>query len=445
MKSLEQIQENALQADFTEVQQAHFDKLMSELEEISGGLGFAELKVKAEAGSKEALQVMRDYITKKEQIVIFIETKKLFLIDTEISFPHFDEVGMAGEAKGELFASSRKDRRNILFNERGEIFGDAAGYDIVFFPHDLDESALFQVGLFNEENYIINSKGDKLGSKEGFSSVTDREVIGGNVYFAGRKDENSEWIVYNDKGEKIFKFGSDVEKLALRGFEGKLHYIGVDKNGAFVRNEKGEDIHKEEFTRHMPGFVGDDENYYYSAVPKSGSGYNIYDKSGNKVNKEEIREKRPKLHMVDGALYYVTSSGDDQKIFDKNNKQISCSYSGITSIKIIKYQGEVYTMSAGGNGNQSIRISDSEGEPLWAVTAKGYLRDPIIVDDKLIICDSTEDDDENEITRVNIYDGESNRVVELDFNVDIIREREGQVYVVGTKGGNKVIRKKIDI
>ena len=73
----QQLQENALKANFTEVQQMHFDKLMSELEVISGGLGFAELKEKAEAGSTEALQVMRDYVAKKEQIVEFIETKKM--------------------------------------------------------------------------------------------------------------------------------------------------------------------------------------------------------------------------------------------------------------------------------------------------------------------------------------------------------------------------------
>ena len=76
MRALEQIQEQALHANFTDVQQQHFGKLMSELEKISGGLGFAELKEKAEAGNKEALQVMRDYIDKKEQIVVFIETKQ---------------------------------------------------------------------------------------------------------------------------------------------------------------------------------------------------------------------------------------------------------------------------------------------------------------------------------------------------------------------------------
>ncbi|MBT5338233.1 hypothetical protein HOL46_03165, partial [Candidatus Falkowbacteria bacterium] len=77
MLNLEQLTEKSLQANFTEVQQRHFDRLMSELEVISGGLGFAELKAKAEAGSKEALQVMRDYIVKKEQIVEFLEIKKI--------------------------------------------------------------------------------------------------------------------------------------------------------------------------------------------------------------------------------------------------------------------------------------------------------------------------------------------------------------------------------
>ncbi|MBT6573686.1 hypothetical protein HOM83_01460 [Candidatus Falkowbacteria bacterium] len=78
MLTLEQnLTEKSLHANFTEVQQAHFDRLMSELEVISDGLGFAELKAKAEAGSKEALQVMRDYVAKKEQIVQFIETKEV--------------------------------------------------------------------------------------------------------------------------------------------------------------------------------------------------------------------------------------------------------------------------------------------------------------------------------------------------------------------------------
>ncbi|MBT7348143.1 hypothetical protein HN858_00550, partial [Candidatus Falkowbacteria bacterium] len=50
---------------------------MSELEQVSGGLGFAELKEKAEGGDKDALQVMRNYIVKKEEVVEFIENKEV--------------------------------------------------------------------------------------------------------------------------------------------------------------------------------------------------------------------------------------------------------------------------------------------------------------------------------------------------------------------------------
>ena len=95
MKSLEQLQEKSLKANFTEVQQAYFDRLMSELEVISGGLGFAELKAKAEAGEKEALQVMRDYVAKKEQIVEFIETKELVGLS---GIEEYDEEFRAGDS-----------------------------------------------------------------------------------------------------------------------------------------------------------------------------------------------------------------------------------------------------------------------------------------------------------------------------------------------------------
>ena len=47
--------EKSLHANFDESQQAHFDKLMSELEVISGGLGFAELKAKAAPAIKDVL------------------------------------------------------------------------------------------------------------------------------------------------------------------------------------------------------------------------------------------------------------------------------------------------------------------------------------------------------------------------------------------------------
>ena len=88
----QQLNERSLKANFTEVQQRYFDKLMSELEVISGGLGFAELKKKAEAGRSEALQVMRDYITKKEQVVVFLETKKIGIDKISATTPEGKEV-----------------------------------------------------------------------------------------------------------------------------------------------------------------------------------------------------------------------------------------------------------------------------------------------------------------------------------------------------------------
>ena len=85
--------EKSLKANFTEVQQVHFDRLMAELEQISGGLGFAELKKKAEDGNKEALQVMRDYIAKKEEIVEFIENKEVPEEESELDWECDIEVG----------------------------------------------------------------------------------------------------------------------------------------------------------------------------------------------------------------------------------------------------------------------------------------------------------------------------------------------------------------
>lgn len=114
----QQLTEKSLKANFTEVQQVHFDKLMSELETISGGLGFAELKVKAEAGSKEALQVMRDYIAKKEQIVEFVETKD---IPSENEFVEITEMKKGDEVFVVNENSAIKYKRGIImnFDDRG--------------------------------------------------------------------------------------------------------------------------------------------------------------------------------------------------------------------------------------------------------------------------------------------------------------------------------------
>ena len=77
---IQQLTEKSLKVDFTEVQQQRLDKLMAELEYISGGLGFAELEAKTRSlppssvAGKKALQRLRDYVAKKEKIVVFIET-----------------------------------------------------------------------------------------------------------------------------------------------------------------------------------------------------------------------------------------------------------------------------------------------------------------------------------------------------------------------------------
>ena len=148
MKALEQqLQEKALKANFSEVQQAHFDKLMSELEVISGGLGFSELKEKAEAGSKEALQVMRDYITKKEEVVEFIETKEM---SEEVSDPDFEKMLEAHEEvkPGDVYV-------NTTSGERFEVVEVFDGVD----------NPVSSVNRFNPEGVIkIKIQGGKDSS-----------------------------------------------------------------------------------------------------------------------------------------------------------------------------------------------------------------------------------------------------------------------------------------
>lgn len=73
----QQLKENALRVNFDERQQVYFDRLMSELEVISQGKGFSELEKDALSGTAVALQRLREYISKKEQIVEFIENKEI--------------------------------------------------------------------------------------------------------------------------------------------------------------------------------------------------------------------------------------------------------------------------------------------------------------------------------------------------------------------------------
>ena len=131
MKSLEQIQERSLRANFTEVQQVYFDRLMSELEEISGGLGFSELKARAEAGNKDALQVMRDYIAKKEQIVEFIENKEVPEVLREKNLKIGDRVVVVETEK---------------IHRTGEIKSYYSAGTIVKFPEPTTARVKFHVG-----------------------------------------------------------------------------------------------------------------------------------------------------------------------------------------------------------------------------------------------------------------------------------------------------------
>ena len=83
----QQLQENALKANFTEVQQMHFDKLMSELEVISGGLGFAELKEKDPIKNSDLSTIIeqvvqRDDEDRNRKIAPLKQAKDAVLIDT---------------------------------------------------------------------------------------------------------------------------------------------------------------------------------------------------------------------------------------------------------------------------------------------------------------------------------------------------------------------------
>ncbi|MBT6573554.1 hypothetical protein HOM83_00800 [Candidatus Falkowbacteria bacterium] len=124
----QQLTEKSLHANFTEVQQVYFEKLMSELEVISGGLGFAELKKKAEGGSKEALQVMRDYITKKEQIVELIETKKIEM-----------DIDIEKEAFAEYMEEVVTDPENARFNMDVEIPDKLRSGEKIWGEYHVDE------------------------------------------------------------------------------------------------------------------------------------------------------------------------------------------------------------------------------------------------------------------------------------------------------------------
>ena len=177
MKTLEQIQESALKVDFNMAQQQHFDKLMSELEVISGGLGFADLKAKAELGSKEALQIMRDYITKKEKIVEFIETKRMPYIDAETMRNILNE-GTAEKAKEKLqvllYTSAFDKQKQMLTQKLGGVGNAVTHRNCVLLElagqltGDIQTSITqpWESKMYNRENRLYNCADLSLGVEE---------------------------------------------------------------------------------------------------------------------------------------------------------------------------------------------------------------------------------------------------------------------------------------
>ena len=152
--------EKSLKANFTEVQQTHFDKLMAELAQISGGLGFSELKEKAEAGDKEALQVMRDYITKKEEIVEFIEKKEV----PEVSFIETDI-----EAGSEV----------ITWTPGAKIHGKR--FEVLDVSEDQVEVKTKSGGAWLDKKYFLGLQGTTWKSKDDKSwryEIAARKIAG---------------------------------------------------------------------------------------------------------------------------------------------------------------------------------------------------------------------------------------------------------------------------
>ena len=168
---IQQLAEKSLKVNFTEVQQQRFDKLMSELEEISGGLGFSELKAKTlslppnSVAGKRALQRLRDYITKKEKIVVFIETR-----DMSPNWQDYKKTRELSSIYGDSerpFSADWLDEDNMLV--RYTIFGGDEDTMAMVYPEsgamfDGLREGLFKGGIsfykmiVNQSAYCIDSK-----------------------------------------------------------------------------------------------------------------------------------------------------------------------------------------------------------------------------------------------------------------------------------------------
>jgi len=206
---------------------------MSELEVISGGLGFAELKEKADAGNKEALQVMRDYIAKKEQIVEFIEKKEMpenEWRDEEFKFG--DEVYIVGGGysgrKGtvENNDSSGNVIRVLVFSKDEN--GDA---EIIYFnpedvaknkPEKIQSDRLGEIELLDLKKYEDYAVGD-IFVRHNRTKTKTREILGFSMPDSFTHEEGLKIVFKYGDGDvytaRRFRFENEIIALVYKKVE----------------------------------------------------------------------------------------------------------------------------------------------------------------------------------------------------------------------------------
>ena len=303
-----QLQENALKANFTEFQQQHFDRLMSELERISGGLGFAELKAKAEAGDKETLQVMRNYIAKKERIVEFIETKKIPFANKELVDP-----GLIESFVDDLEALSVKlDKWNSYAEMNGKLYGRIC-IDDVWLPIIKGE--------------IIRELVDADGNKYSVKSVYDMSFQNGKILAHFNLESGKTIAVIDDSGrilEQVGACGDNKFEVAdpVYAHPEDIHFDQTTGSFGFSMNDKYIDPKTQEWrAKRIPVYV---ENGKMTEVDQV---------DGHPLN--YIKE----LEFINGELNgYITTKGfteqrkhtpviDGKDIVEfKGNEIIDCRY-----------------------------------------------------------------------------------------------------------------------
>ena len=351
MKSLEQITERALHANFDEVQQRYFDKLMSELEEISGGLGFAELEVEARklpptsVGERTAIQVLRDYVAKKEQIVEFIENKKVPMKEFSVDLSQYDNVGTPDfiEAEGKVYFKAEKDGKHMVFDENRKQIG--AEYDELKHILKVIDGCLYFVAKIGNKKVVVNEQGEHVGGEfDNVDFVFDLE--GKNMVFRA-ENEDGDYIV--DKDEKRFFEGydeigyphSENGKMFLMARKGKKWFL-VDEDN----NRLGGKFDKK-------GTIHDIGGKIYVCVEKDGK-KSVYNSKG-----EQIGDDYDNLWVkdLDGELIIDVKDGDKMYMVDQTGKKISGDYETVTKPQIVngklifhvEERGKWYIADSAGN------------------------------------------------------------------------------------------------